>query len=95
MNYAEYFEMRRKVLHEASDAMEDASHRNEHKDKMSPPIADWPREYRKGWMGFDLSNKLREEVAEVLEKPTRQELGDVMWVCAMMLDQINAEDEKP
>ena len=95
MMYAEYFDLRREVLHKASDAMEDAARRNEFKDQDRGPILlDMPPQYRIGWKGFDLRNKLREEVDEVLESPTRDELGDVMWVCAMMLDSLKSVEVK-
>lgn len=94
MNYAKYYEVRRQVLHGASDAMEDAAKRNEYKDeRQGPPMLGWPSTYVVGWRGCDLKPKLMEEVDEVLRKPSRDELGDVMWVCAMILDQLNRKEE--
>ncbi len=96
MNYAEYSEMRRRLLHDAADAMEDAALRNEYKDEQKgPPMFDWPSTYKTGWRGWDMKPKLREEVTEVLENPSEAELGDVMWVCAMMLDQLNQAKAPP
>jgi NTP pyrophosphatase (non-canonical NTP hydrolase) len=65
-----------------------AAERNQYKDQRG--YGNWIR----GWEGFDLNEKLKEEVAEVLQNPTPKELGDVAWVIAMMLDQAYSSSKK-
>jgi len=53
LNYHEYVKMRRRVLHDAADAMEDAAKRNEHKDEVSGPLMlGWPLTYKTGWRSW-------------------------------------------
>ena len=94
MNREEYEALKATVMADLAEEMIAAANRNVHKDEreywrytsMPPAIF-----YVKGWDGFNLKAKLREEVKEFLENPSPEEAGDVAWVVAMMLNQIKSK----
>jgi len=92
MNTEEYEVMINDLIADFTEVIFAAAERNHYKDERkywrysdSPPAIVMV----KGWVGFDLKDKLKEEVDEVLENPSHKEIGDVAWVLAMMLDQLN------
>jgi hypothetical protein len=85
VNREDYEVMITDLIADFTEAVCFAAERNGYKDRRKD--ASWVR----GWHGFDLTDKLREEVEEVLQKPSISEIGDVGWVLAMMLDQLRSK----
>ena len=95
MNLSEYAAMVEKVADDLKAEALAAAERNSHKDVESHNSRGHPSRWCKGWEGYPLEAKFLEEVAEVIRNPRDAgELGDLAWVLAMMLDQINAEKKK-
>lgn len=97
MEQEEYESMITDVLEGLTVAASNAAERNAHKDLRRygyrlPDGKDPLYHFVKGWSDFDLREKLLEEFKEVVANPTSiNELGDLAWVCAMMIDQISSK----
>ena len=87
MNYKEYKVMIMEVIESLNHEIYGAAERNSHKDILVN-YPDQRLEYCKGWSTYWLAPKLEEELKELKENPSPKEIGDVVWVLAMMLDQI-------
>ena len=91
MSLSAYRSMIQEVIASFVEEVLKAADRNSDKDESLnfrygdnfPPGVSW----FKGWEGYNLNKKLREEVKEFMKNRTPEEAGDIGWVVAMMLDQ--------